>query len=394
MSPLELFWNSLYQPIRIGNQVFAFSIATVFTEFLLPIGLFLVAGFFATRWFRRYLRRPDWSEDRKTRLMHAWVLGLRIIGGLLILTLGSRFVEVRVVKFFEDLFSIISRPFYHSGATEISLLTLILAIPVFYVATLAGKASKLAFERSKLVPQGLHDNRRAMIANLLRYVVLALILVFGLSMIGLDLSSISIFLAVIGVAIGLGMQQTVASFCAGLLIIVTRPVQEKDFVLVKNGDVVIEGPIIQIRMVSSTIRTRSGGLVVVPNSVFFNHMFRQYTSDDAGFPIGVSLCLSPDNDVERIEKLVSEATAACPGTRLGSSVATRIIGFYPWGVEVSVELEATKGSNPEELRAWLNRELWLRLRAEGVVFAGSSASAATKAIEPLSTSASRKRSST
>lgn len=81
---------------------------------------------------------------------------------------------------------------------------------------------------------------------------------------GLDLSSLTILLSVVGVGIGLGLQGIAKEFVSGLVIIFERPIQVGDFVEVDD----LQGTVERVSIRSTEIRTVDQLSIIIPNSRF------------------------------------------------------------------------------------------------------------------------------
>jgi len=364
MNSWDQFWNALYQSIRIGDQVFAFSPMTIFLEFMVPIAALITGAVFFMKWFRRYLAKLTIGDEKKERLHGFMRLGIQLLVGFLVLILGSRFMEERIIKFFENLFGFVTRPLYHAGSSDVSLLTLLLAVPVFYVALLAGKAARHAFEHSKLVSQGIHETRRIAIANIVRYAVMAAVLLLGLSIIGLDLSSVGIFLGVLGIGVGIGLQQVLVNFFAGLFLVMVRPVQEKDYIVIEDKNEPVEGEVLYIRMLNTVLVSRSYNQVIVPNSRILNGVVRNFSSEKRSKLLESEFSVSTDSDLEALEKSLLESVVQCPGYSNDIAPVVRILSFGTHELQLCIQLRIVANQDLFVAKDWLNRLIWKLLRKD------------------------------
>ncbi len=88
----------------------------------------------------------------------------------------------------------------------------------------------------------------------------------SLDTLGLDLGSLAAFGAVVSVGIGFGLQTITHNFISGIILLIERPVQKGDFVVV--GDVV--GTVTDIEMRATKVVSRDGVAMIVPNSEFIS----------------------------------------------------------------------------------------------------------------------------
>ena len=369
MTPFEVFWDSLDQPIRIGSQVLAFSVSSILVELLLPLLLLSLVSVFGFRWLKSYVGKTSLGDDRKRSVISGFRVGLLVFFGLVFLILISRFLEDRIVRLIDDVIKTVRTPFYKSGATEISILTLLLALPVFWVSYIVGKASKMAFERSKVFTHNLPESRRLSIANLIRYGVMALTLIIGLSIIGIDLSAIAIILGIIAVGVGIGLQQVLASFFSGLIITLNRPFKEGDFIRVTSGGEHHEGIVKQIRMLNTAVLTLSNETIYVPNAHLLNNSVFNFSLPDECFQAQVTLTVEYESEVEKIQESLTAIARACPFWNGLGEPSARIKSFAPTGIELVIMLQLVGAADKNNATLWLNQEIYKEFRARKYRFA-------------------------
>lgn len=371
MTPFEVFWDSLDQPIRFGNQVLAFSVSSILLELLVPLLLLLLFSVLGFRWLKSYVGRTNLGEDRKAAVISGFKVGLRVLFALVFLILISRFLEDRIVRLIDDFFKTVRTPFYKSGSTEISILTVLLALPVFWLAYIVGKASKMAFERSRVFTNNLPESRRLSIANLIRYGVMAITLVIGLSIIGIDLSAIAIILGIVAVGVGIGLQQVLASFFSGLIIILNRPFKEGDFIRVVFRGQHQEGIVKQIRMLNTAVLSLRNETVYVPNAYLLNNPVYNFSLPEEYFQAQVVVTVDYDSDVEKIQECLAAVARACPFWNGLGEPSARIRAFGPAGIELVVMLQLVGAADKDNATLWLNQEVYKEFRARKFRFAAA-----------------------
>jgi small-conductance mechanosensitive channel len=79
--------------------------------------------------------------------------------------------------------------------------------------------------------------------------------------------------AVIGIVVGFASQRTLGNFVAGLLIAFTQPLRLGDDVVVEN----IEGPVEEIGLIYTFVRTENGDRLVIPNEKLASDTIRNST---------------------------------------------------------------------------------------------------------------------
>lgn len=127
----------------------------------------------------------------------------------------------------------------------------------------------------------------ANVAAILVYIV-ALSLILGAF--GVSLSAVIAYLSVTTLAIGLALQETLRNTIAGIYLLVERPFNIGDRVTVRDVSGRLEG----VELRTTAIRSETGDLVLVPNSIVFTEIVTNRTATRAartrvqlsGVPLG------------------------------------------------------------------------------------------------------------
>ena len=130
----------------------------------------------------------------------------------------------------------------------------------------------------------------------------------GLQSLGVDLSSLVVFGGAVGVGVGLGLQNVVSNFVAGLILLIEQPIRIGDRVATKDT----LGDVIKIAARSTWVRTNDNVVIIIPNNDFINQPVTNWTANDPNvriaIPVGVGYSSSPD----QVRELLLQAAAAHP----------------------------------------------------------------------------------
>lgn len=164
----------------------------------------------------------------------------------------------------EVLWESLVAPLIPLGEKSYSVTDLVILAGMFLgllvVARTATKLLRSRVLRVTRVSRGVQET----IAFVTNYSLILIGTLILLQLWGLDLSSLTILLSVVGVGVGLGLQGIAKEFVSGLVIIFERPIQVGDFVEV--GD--LQGTVERISIRSTEIRTVDQLSIIIPNSRF------------------------------------------------------------------------------------------------------------------------------
>jgi small-conductance mechanosensitive channel len=132
------------------------------------------------------------------------------------------------------------------------------------------------------------------------YLVFLLGLIIGLDSTGLNLRSLLVVGGALGVGVGFGLQNIVANFVAGLVLLWERPVKVGDLIDVGNTN----GEVIRIGARGTWVRTFDNEVIIVPNSEFINNRVTNWTANDRTVRLSVPIGVSYDSNIENVRELL------------------------------------------------------------------------------------------
>jgi len=109
-----------------------------------------------------------------------------------------------------------------------------------------------------------------------QYIITVLGLILALTLIGFDLTALTVFAASLGVGIGFGLQNVVNNFISGILLLAERPLRVGDRVTIGSAT----GDVTRIGIRSLTVLTFEKKEVMIPNSAVISESFTNWTKTD------------------------------------------------------------------------------------------------------------------
>lgn len=114
---------------------------------------------------------------------------------------------------------------------------------------------------------------RPFLANLVRWIVLAFVIVAVLNQFGVETTSMIAVLGAAGLAIGLALQGTLSNVASGVMLLVLRPFKSGDFIDAGG----LAGTVVEIGLFTTEIRTGDGVYVMAPNSQIWNSTITNFS---------------------------------------------------------------------------------------------------------------------
>ena len=134
---------------------------------------------------------------------------------------------------------------------------------------------------------------RYAISMLTQYTIVAISVIAVFSVLGASWGEIQWLIAALGVGIGFGLQEIIANFICGLILLFERPIRIGDIVTVGETS----GVVTQIRIRSTTIRNWDQQELLVPNKEFITGRLLNWTLSDPLARILISVGVAYGSDV-------------------------------------------------------------------------------------------------
>lgn len=188
-------------------------------------------------------------------------------------------------------------PAGHVWLARLIIVGAVLSVTVFFTRLAGWMLQAYLRQDSVNAPSG------TIFVNLVRLVIWAVSLTFVLGALGVQIVPLVASLGVVGLAISLGMQDTLANFFAGLQMTLSRQIQPGDYVRLSSGE---EGTVHDVTWRNTTVRTPGGGLMIVPNAVIAKSLITNFTSVDQTHTSVVPFTVAYGSDLDRIKRLAEK----------------------------------------------------------------------------------------
>jgi small-conductance mechanosensitive channel len=134
--------------------------------------------------------------------------------------------------------------------------------------------------------------------------VYAFALVFILGHFGVEIRPLLAGLGIAGLAIALGLQETLANLFAALFIVMDKSINVGDWIKLEDDT---KAYIEDISWRSVRIREIGGNMVIVPNSLFVNQRISSYDYPESPFSTWIDIGVAYDSDLDKVEKTAIRA---------------------------------------------------------------------------------------
>lgn len=194
-------------------------------------------------------------------------------------------------EFIQDLNNYIS----NDGVTLVKSITIVLLgyllIKIF-----------IKFLKYSLLKTGFKEKTLAnFIISLVNFGLILILIIYSLTLVGVSPDSVVTIASVFSLGLSLALQDTISSFANGIIIIMSKPFVEGEYVEV-NG---ISGTVTSISMFHTTLTSSSGQMITIPNSEATSSNVINYSR----YPtrrIDMEIPVSYNSKIDDVKKVVLE----------------------------------------------------------------------------------------
>jgi potassium efflux system protein len=181
-------------------------------------------------------------------------------------------------------------------------------------------------------------------------------------MLGMEWSNIQWLVAALGVGLGFGLQEIVANFVSGLILLFERPIRIGDLVTLND----VTGTVSKINIRATTLIDADRKEVVVPNKTFITQQLLNWTLSDQVTRIKIPVGIAYGSDCDRARTLLLEIAKNHPLVLREPEPVALFQGFGASSLDFELRVYAGQLSDRQDLAHDLNMEINRRFAEEKI----------------------------
>ena len=142
---------------------------------------------------------------------------------------------------------------------------------------------------------------RPFLADMVRWVILAFVIVAVLNQFGVETTSMIAVLGAAGLAIGLALQGTLSNVASGVMLLLMRPFKIGDFITAGS----LSGTVMEIGLFTSELKTGDGIYIMAPNSQIWNQNIINFARNPTR-RIDILVGIAYDDDIDAAQKALQD----------------------------------------------------------------------------------------
>jgi len=253
-------------------------------------------------------------------------------------------------------------PLFTLGNTAVTTLLLIKCTIFLVFLTILSRWSRHFLHKRILSHTSMDEGQQYAATRAFGYGVFLLGLVVGLETSGLNLRSLLVVGGALGVGIGFGLQNIVANFVAGLVILFERPVKVGDLIDVGKT----YGEVIRIGARGTWVRTFDNEVVIVPNGDLINTRVTNWTANDRTIRQSVPVAVSYDSDLDQVCKLMEDIARQHPEVLVTPEPLVLLTDLGDNAVNLTLRVSTSRAERTARVKSELLREIYRVFREQKI----------------------------
>lgn len=208
------------------------------------------------------------------------------------------------------------------------------------------------------------SNMRVVVARIAKAVFSLLAVLFSLSLVGIDITALSVFGGAFAVGLGFGLQKIASNYVSGFIILLDRSIRIGNVISV---DAVNTGIVTQITTRYTVVRRPSGTEVIIPNEYLVSNIVHNQSYTDSRVSLTVPVQVSYATDLDMVMRLIENVALAQERVLPEPAPKVSLTAFADSGINLELgfwinDPEAGTGG----VRSAVNLAIWRAFREHGV----------------------------
>lgn len=317
---------------------------------------FPILSSFALIRFSFYVFRRAFVRDGTVG--NALLIFEKVFAGLVWLGLVLHFTGM-----WEEIFVALEEVVLPLGKSKVSLLAILQGIAsVALTVVLALWLSAMIEARLMLIPS-MHSSLKVVLSRLGRAIFILIAILVSLSLVGIDLTVLSVFGGALGVGLGLGLQRITSSYVSGFIILFDRSLSIGDMITVDK----FSGRVTQINTRYTVLKGLDGVESIIPNEMLVSNPVQNLSLTDRSVVVTTDFTVAYDTDLDGLLPALIETVKQVPRVSPTITPSAYLVRFGADGFEIRVGFWIDDPENGRtNITSEVNRTIWSLLQERGV----------------------------
>ncbi|MRR50126.1 MAG: mechanosensitive ion channel [Rhodocyclaceae bacterium] len=210
---------------------------------------------------------------------------------------------------------------------------------------------------------GLDANLRVVFTRLAKALLIVVAVMIGLPMVGIDLTTLSVFGGALGVGLGFGLQKIAANYVSGFIILLDRSIRIGNVISVGQE----RGIVSRITTRYTVVRANTGIEAIIPNETLVGSTVLNETYTDPKVRIALPVQVAYGTDLEQAMAVLVAAASSHHRVLAEPAPRALVLAFADSGISMELGFWI---SDPEagtgDVRSDVNLAIWRAFQAAGI----------------------------
>ena len=272
-------------------------------------------------------------------------------------------VAMYITGLWDDVFAYLDHTVLPLGKHKVSVSDILQAAVSVVVLLMLALWAGAALEERLLNVQGMHSSLRVVMARFGRAILIVVAVLLSLSLVGIDLTVLSVFGGALGVGLGLGLQKIASNYVSGFIILLDRSLTIGDMITVDK----YSGRVTQINTRYTVLAGLDGVESIVPNEMLVSGAVQNSSLTNKSLWLSTKVSVSYDTDVDQVLGLLEQAALSVARVDKDKPPSASLVNFGADGLDLQVGWWI---ADPENGRGGVtsdvNRAIWKALQAHKI----------------------------
>ncbi len=252
---------------------------------------------------------------------------------------------------------------FHIGKQRLSVLLIVQGILAFTISMLLALWLASSLEARIMQAGAMNINQRVILSKVTRTLLTLLGVLIALSMVGVDITVLSVFGGALGVGLGLGLQKIASNYISGFIILLDRSLHIGDIVTVDNR----KGEVTLLTTRYVVLKIDDGTEALIPNDTFITSTVISQTYSDHRIRLILPIQISYTSPIEAAMSIMVDAAKKQQQILTDPEPVVILKEFADSGInlELIIWVEDPEGG-ALRLRSSLNVEIWSEFQKHGI----------------------------
>ncbi|MBM5574637.1 mechanosensitive ion channel family protein [Deefgea sp. CFH1-16] len=252
---------------------------------------------------------------------------------------------------------------FDAGKVHISILTVIQGLLSVGATLLIAMWIGRLIEQRLMSTDVMDMNVRVVLVKVMRSLLVVLAVLASLSMVGIDLTVLSVFGGALGVGLGFGLQKIASNYVSGFIILLDRSIKLGDLISVDNRQGIISG--LTSRYI--VLKAPDGTEALVPNDTLISQTVVNQSYNDRSVWVGLPIQVAYNSDLDQVMRLMTEITQDESRILKEPAPGAFVTAFADSGINLTLGFWLADPENGQMgLKSDLNMKIWRAFKANNI----------------------------